>query len=309
MMLLLGVLASLSLPGSHSWTYRGGRQGPAKWAGLPGTLCSGGHQSPIDLNLTTATPSGARDMGQIFVKGKVPSLSLLTNNGHSAQLDIPASKEFRFDFSHLDTTFHLLQLHFHWGHNSLLGSEHTLERHHFPMEMHLVHSDKASNKAVLAFFFKVHKDHNSFLEPIMDALALVKAEALSESLQEAGHRAHGARSMEHLLQGAGHRDQPFDLKALIHTSLQQSFFTYTGSLTTPPCSEKVLWLVFTAPILLSEDQLQKYRDLRSTAEGGPLEDNFRPVQPLNGRTVTYTSRARRSASRFVNGHSYQLIKL
>jgi carbonic anhydrase len=57
----------------------------------------------------------------------------------------------------------------------------------------------------------------------------------------------------------------------------RSTYRYDGSLTTPPCSEGVKWMVFTSPIQLSANQLGAFRDI--------LKGNSRPVQALNGRTV------------------------
>ena len=54
-------------------------------------------------------------------------------------------------------------------------------------------------------------------------------------------------------------------------------YRYEGSLTTPPCSEGVKWLVMTTPIEMSPEQVAQFRAI--------LHGNNRPVQPLNGRTV------------------------
>ena len=64
------------------------------------------------------------------------------------------------------------------------------------------------------------------------------------------------------------------------------FFRYNGSLTNPPCNEAVVWTVFKDYESISRDQINKLRELRKV-QGRPnqLEDNIRPVQPLNGRKV------------------------
>uniref|UniRef100_A0A2C9LUK1 Alpha-carbonic anhydrase domain-containing protein n=1 Tax=Biomphalaria glabrata TaxID=6526 RepID=A0A2C9LUK1_BIOGL len=71
-----------------------------------------------------------------------------------------------------------------------------------------------------------------------------------------------------------------------------SFFRYEGSLTTPGCYETVTWTLFRETIKVSEDQIAKLRALQqidhSTNLPTPMVDNYRPVQPLNGRTVTST---------------------
>ena len=57
----------------------------------------------------------------------------------------------------------------------------------------------------------------------------------------------------------------------------RTYYTYSGSLTTPPCSEIVTWIVMDKPIFASQAQLDAFDNV--------LHDNFRPVQPINGRTI------------------------
>jgi len=66
-----------------------------------------------------------------------------------------------------------------------------------------------------------------------------------------------------------------DVDALIPTA--RTTYRYDGSLTTPPCSEGVKWMVMTTPIQLSTEQIAAFTRL--------IKDNSRPVQALNGRTV------------------------
>ncbi len=60
-------------------------------------------------------------------------------------------------------------------------------------------------------------------------------------------------------------------------------YLYSGSLTTPPCSEGVAWHVLKSPVELSAEQIDAYRDLFE--EGGNRYDTNRPVQPVNGRVI------------------------
>ncbi|PNF35582.1 hypothetical protein B7P43_G02399 [Cryptotermes secundus] len=79
---------------------------------------------------------------------------------------------------------------------------------------------------------------------------------------------------------------PFPLQ-MLDVSFPSEYVTYLGSLTTPPCSEVVTWIVSSSPLLLSPGQLAKFRLLGSADSN--MENNFRPVQPTNGRPVFYVS--------------------
>lgn len=65
------------------------------------------------------------------------------------------------------------------------------------------------------------------------------------------------------------------------------YFTYEGSLTTPPCSEVVVWIEFKDPVYLSHAQISQFRQLSS--HFGTLTHNWRPVQPINDRNVYYNT--------------------
>ena len=65
-----------------------------------------------------------------------------------------------------------------------------------------------------------------------------------------------------------------------------AFSTYSGSLTTPGCMEIVNWINFLQPIPISSAQLAKFRMLKD-GSNEDIVDNFRPVQPLNGREVVF----------------------
>lgn len=69
---------------------------------------------------------------------------------------------------------------------------------------------------------------------------------------------------------------PFNPDQLIPP--KQTFYHYEGSLTHPPCLEGVQWFVFNTPLQLSEDQIAKVRSM--------YDNNFRPIQPTNGRKIT-----------------------
>lgn len=127
------------------------------------------------------------------------------------------------------------------------ASEHTLNGKHFPLEVHFVHKgDKGL--AVVGVFFK-EGDSNVLLDNYL----------VNFPKKKGVHKA----------------EKVIPLAALIPENLD--YYHYDGSLTTPPCSEIVDWYVLQAPIEASKEQLEQMAAI--------LHDNYRPVQPLNGRKV------------------------
>lgn len=134
------------------------------------------------------------------------------------------------------------QLHFHWGDNDTFGSEDTIEGRRFPMELHAVFfkTDYQTSKgaldyedglAVLAFFYEVDGQDNTNYEEFVEYLA---------DVQE-------PKDVVNFL----NIPTFFDLMSQDLTH----YYTYNGSLTTPPCSEVVTWIDFREPILLSHEQV------------------------------------------------------
>jgi carbonic anhydrase len=138
------------------------------------------------------------------------------------------------------TKFELQQLHFH------TPSEHTIDGKHAPMEVHFVHKSADGKLAVVAILLK-QGTAASPLAPVLTKLP-----------------AHGEK-----------RTVEVDLPALLPKSTRH--FAYSGSLTTPPCSEDVQWIV-----MVTEDPVSKPEITSFQTE---YEKNARPVQPLQGRTV------------------------
>ena len=128
------------------------------------------------------------------------------------------------------------------------GSEHTLDGEQYPFEVHFVHASDAGELAVVGVFFE-DGEAEPALEPIWANLPDGEGEAAL--------------------------DAAVDANAFLPD--ETTAWRYAGSLTTPPCSEGVAWTVFADPITLSSDQLAGF-----TAR---YDGNYRPVQPLNDRTV------------------------
>nr|WP_298685546.1 carbonic anhydrase [uncultured Dongia sp.] len=161
----------------------------------------------------------------------------ILNNGHTIQVNCAPGSHSMIDGQQFD----LLQFHFHHP------SEHLLSGQSFDLELHFVHKSAAGQLAVLGVFIRTGAD-NPALAPIWAAMP-------KEATPEAD---------------AGQTIAPGDL-----LPMGRGFFRYQGSLTTPPCSEGVLWTVFKDPIDASPAQIEQFAALF------PL--NARPVQGLNRR--------------------------
>lgn len=168
----------------------------------------------------------------------------ISNTGHSVQVDGAGGGSMRVG----DESYELLQFHFH------APSEHTIEGISYPLECHLVHRNTEGRLAVLGVLFEEGAE-SDWLAPIVGHLPA-----------EAG----AANSVDGV---------NVDLEALL--SPTTGTWRYSGSLTTPPCTEDVSWIVCTERASLSASQIEA---LRMVYHG-----NNRPTQPLNGRSVVRTS--------------------
>ncbi|TKS87444.1 Carbonic anhydrase 1 [Collichthys lucidus] len=252
-----------------SWGY-GADNGPEKWvANFP--IADGPRQSPIDIVPGEASFDG--DLKPLNLKYDPSTCLDILNNGHSFQVTFADdSDSSTLTDGPISGIYRLKQFHFHWGASDDRGSEHTVEGTKYPAELHLVHwntkypsfgeaAGKPDGLAVVGVFLKCGDD-NASLQKILDAFDSIKAKGKQTSF-------------------CG-----FDPTTLLPGSLD--YWTYLGSLTTPPLLESVTWIVCKEPISVSCEQMAKFRSLLFSAEGEAeccMVDNYRPPQPLKGRCV------------------------
>ncbi|KAM9031696.1 carbonic anhydrase 5B, mitochondrial isoform X1 [Sarcophilus harrisii] len=204
-----------------------------------------------------------------------PSTCLhLWNNGYSFLVEFEDSTDKSvIRGGPLENNYRLKQFHFHWGAINDWGSEHTVDSKCYPAELHLVHWNAVKYKsfedaameenglAVIGVFLKLGVHHKE-LQKLVDVLPAIKHK---DSLIEFG---------------------TFDPACLMPAC--PDFWTYSGSLTTPPLSESVTWIIKKQPIEVDHNQLEEFRMLLFTSAGEKekrMVDNFRPLQPLMNRTV------------------------
>lgn len=158
--------------------------------------------------------------------------------------------------------FFLRGVHWHWGYNDHQGSEHYLDNEKFPLEMHMVTQDKEGNYRVVGYFFEMSNKNNDDFEPVVKAM----------------HKFDRSLPLD-LSQRV---DFDFDFSSFLPHD-QSSYYRYSGSFTTPPCTEGVFFSIMKETIKISNRQLMAFHNITNTFYG--QTSNFREPQPLNGRKV------------------------
>ena len=130
--------------------------------------------------------------------------------------------------------------------------EHEVNGKKYPVEVHFVHKTDAGAIAVVGVLIEEGRHDNKNWEPLVKALSVPVN---------------------------GHVSAALNWSAMLPEN--QQTFRYAGSLTTPPCSEGVAWNVMATPVKLSHRQIEAFM--------AAYEGNFRPVQPLNNRSVLFDS--------------------
>jgi len=219
------------------WTHHHGKNGPEDWQNLCEEFAACGGKQQSPIDI--ATDAVEEDAGLRALQFHYgTSKAHIVNNGHTVQFNVDGEHTVRLN----GKTYTLLQFHYH------APSEHTFNGEHFPLEVHFVHKYADDDLAVLGVMF-VEGDENAFLKEYLDIIPAKKGEVKSDRLIE--------------------------LLGLFPQN--KSYFNYSGSLTTPPCSEVVNWYVLQHPVEASKEQLVRFATI--------LNNNYRPVQPLNERKV------------------------
>ncbi|MES2016027.1 MAG: carbonic anhydrase family protein [Pseudomonadota bacterium] len=168
-----------------------------------------------------------------------PSSFNVTDNGHTIQVNVGPG-----NFVSLQNrSFELLQFHFH------RPSEERINGKGFEMVVHMVHKDMEGKLAVVAVLLERGKAQN-LIQTVWNNLPLEKNDTVEPTIV-------------------------LDPAEILPA--RRDYFTYMGSLTTPPCSEGVLWLVMKEPVQASPGQMALFARL--------YPFNARPVQANSGRVV------------------------
>jgi len=214
-----------------------GEVGPAKWAGVDPTFKACG-VGKRQSPINIETRDVEKGGIKPILFTYLPGPAEILNNGHTIQINLPNSGSARFD----GLEYKLVQFHFHTPSEEKIDS---MAQH---MVANFVHRAGDSKLAVVGVLFKLGKE-NATLKPVFDNMP--KKAGLTFELKEIN---------------------PAEL-----LPADPTYFSYVGSLTTPPCTEDVKWHVMRQPIEISYAQLAAFKKL--------YKMNARPVQPLNGRRV------------------------
>ncbi len=194
-------------------------------------------------NGTRQSPIDIRDGMKVDLDSIVfdyrPSGFRVIDNGHTIQANVGGWNAMRI----MGRRFRLVQFHFH------SPSEEMIDGKLYDMVAHLVHQDGEGRLAVVAVLFETGARQPA-LQAVLNNMPLEKGEEYTAS-------------------------SPIDLNQLLPAN--RKYFTYMGSLTTPPCTEDVLWIVMKQPVQATVEQLNLIARLY------PM--NARPVQDARDRII------------------------
>jgi carbonic anhydrase len=233
-----GAVDALQHSGEVHWSYEG-ENGPQAWGTLKPDFnaCAVGKRQS-PINIEESnTLQGPAEPLQFNYQ---LSSGTVVNNGHTIQVDLFGDNSLTVR----NSVYKLLQFHFH------TPSEERVNQQGFAMVAHLVHRNIEGQLAVVSVL----------LDPgVANALINKVWTHMPLDANDRVRMPAGIIDMNELL--------PKD----------QRYYQFMGSLTTPPCTEGVLWMVLKQPTTLSPAQIKLFSQL--------FPNNARPVQPLNGRAV------------------------
>ncbi|KAI8903617.1 alpha carbonic anhydrase [Gorgonomyces haynaldii] len=212
------------------------------------TCKAGKHQSPINFGGHELGAFVSKEPHQLRWAREVRNGNF-THNGHTIQVNVPADSGFTLSTGGKDG-YVLKQFHFH------TPSEHHLEERAYDMEAHFVHVNAENQIAVFGVWFEVSDRPSRFLDSVLSS-------------------------------GVPKKGEPVNIRRIDFDALKrelanvEEYFSYSGSLTTPPCTEGVQWTVANIRLPFSMRQKRILQDAmpynaRTTMSGAPVETEEKP---------------------------------
>lgn len=252
-----------------SWGYTS-ENGPHTWA-LHFPDAAGDAQSPVDINTHETIFDSDLETTPLSISYTPEDSFTAGNTGSSFKVNIKKKSELHG--GPLTDCYRLEQFHLHWGSDASHGSEHTIDGKSYAAELHLVHWNCAK--------------YSSFSEAVSqpDGLAVLGI------MIQTGEENEGFKDMVETMRNVKNGGDSCEVLKTFNPSVllpenTSDFWTYHGSLTTPPCYESVQWIVFRQPVQYSPNQLQALRSLlKSGSDCDCIQNNYRPPLPVGNRKI------------------------
>ncbi len=222
------------------WSYQGVK-GPSHWGDLSPeySTCNKG-KNQSPVDISNAVDAKLKGIKFDYAM-LVPEN--IVNTGHSIQVNIRSGGAITID----DEKFTLKQFHFH------SPSENKIDHVSYPLEAHFVHTNDKNELAVVSILYQPGGMDNLALVPLVNNMPMKVGDA----------NRLGAK----------------DTELFERNKTVKKYFRFNGSLTTPPCTEGVRWVVMQSRPGLSKRQLLAFQKALK-------HSNNRPIQPMNARMVT-----------------------
>ena len=220
-----------------AWSYSG-ENGPVRWGSLSHLYAACSvGQRQSPIDLKKTVHADLPEIEFAYA----PTPLVIEDNGHTVKVATESAGHLVVEGERYELTHFL----FH------RPSEEKIDGKTYAMSAHLVHQDKEGRLAIVAVLIEAGKKEHPLIQTLWNHLPLEKNKSVSR---------------------AAVRIDPGQL-----LPVRRAYYTFMGSLTTPPCTEGVRWLVLKTPIQLSKEQLAGFATV--------YKNNARPTQPTNGRTI------------------------